>query len=57
MILQWSPSSPDLNQIENLRSVMKIKLYEGGKHYDKKTPDIWEVIKMSEIEAAEVKKK
>ena len=49
--------SPDLYLIKNLQSIVKMKLYEGGKQYNSKT-DLWETIKitMSEIEPAEVKK-
>ena len=56
-IMEWSPSSPDLNPIENLWSVEKMKLYEGGKQYNCRA-DIWEAIKttMLEIKLAEVKK-
>ena len=28
----WSPSSPDLNPTENLWSIIKTELYEGGKN-------------------------
>ena len=56
-IMKWLPSSPDLNLIKNLWSMVKMKLYEGGKQYNNKA-DLWEAIKttMSEIESAEVKK-
>ena len=45
--------SPDLNLIENLWSIVKIKLYEGYKQYNSKT-SMWRAIKitMSEIESA-----
>ena len=35
-IMEWPPSSPDLNLIENLWSIVKIKLYRGEKHYNSK---------------------
>ena len=56
--MEWLPSNPDLNSTENLFSVVKIKLYEGGKQYNSKA-DLGEAIKttMSEIKPAEVKKK
>ena len=57
-IMEWPPSSPDLNPIENLWSIVKLKLLGGGKQYSSKT-DLCKAIKtiMSEIEPAEVKKK
>ena len=57
MIIEWPPLSTDFNLIENLWSLVMIKLYEGGKHYNTKA-DLWEAIKttMLEIEHAEVKK-
>ena len=56
-IIEWKPSSAELNPIENLWSLVKMKLYEGGKQYKSKE-DLWEAIKttMSEVELAEVKK-
>ena len=50
-IMEQPPSSLDLNPIENLWSIVKIKLYEG-------VVDLWEAIKTSrsEIEIDEVKK-
>ena len=42
-VMEWPPSSPDLNPIENLWSIVKRKVYEGGKQYKSKT-DIWEAI-------------
>ena len=56
-IMKCPPSSPDLNTIENLWSIVKMKLYEGVKQYNYKA-DLWEAIKTitSEIELAEVKK-
>ena len=51
------PSCPDLNLIENLWSLVKIRFYKGGKQYSNKS-DQWEAIKtiMLKIESAEVKK-
>ena len=48
--MEWPPSSPDLNPIENLWSVMKMKLYESSKLYNSKV-DQWKAIKstMTEI--------
>ena len=56
-IMEWTPSGLDLNLIKNLLSIVKMKLYEGGKPYNSKA-DLWEPIKttMSEIESVEVKK-
>ena len=34
-VMKWPPSSPDLNPIKRLRSVMKMKLYVGRKQYGK----------------------
>ena len=57
-IMEWSLSSPDLNLIENLWSLVKTKSHEGGKRFNKKT-NLQEAIKttLSEIEPAEAKKK
>ena len=33
-IMEWRVSSPDLNSIENLWSIVKMKLYESGKQYN-----------------------
>ncbi|CAI9717404.1 Hypothetical predicted protein [Octopus vulgaris] len=38
--MEWSPSSPDLNPIENLWSIAKQKLYERGKQYNSKV-ELW----------------
>ena len=56
-IMEWLPSSPELNSIKNLWSIMKMKLYKGGKQYNSKV-DIWNAMKtfIEEIEPAEVKK-
>ena len=40
--MEWSPLSPDLKLIDNLRLILK--LLESGKEYNSK-PDLWEVIK------------
>ena len=49
--------SSDLNPIENPRSFLKIKLYEGSKQYNSKL-DLQEAIKttISEIESTELEK-
>ena len=56
--MEWSSLSPDLNLMENLWSIVKMKLYKGGIQYNSKS-DPWEVIKttMLEMELAEAKKK
>ena len=41
--MEWPPQSPDLNPIENLWSMVKMKLYEGGKQYTSKS-ELWEAI-------------
>ena len=45
-----------LDPNENLQSIVKMRLYEGGKQCNSKA-DLWEAIKttMSEIEPVEVK--
>ena len=55
-IMEWLPSSPYLNLIKNLWSIMKVKLSQGYKQYNSKI-NLWEAIKttMSEIDPAEVK--
>ena len=35
--MEWPPSSPDVNPIKNLWSIVKMKLYEGCQHYNSKT--------------------
>ena len=56
--MERPPASPSLNPIQNLWSVVKMKLHEGGKQYNSKA-DLLKAIKttMSEIELAEVKNK
>ena len=56
-IMEWLPSSSDLNPIENLWSVVKMKLYEDEKQYSSKA-DQSEAIKwtLPIIETAKVKK-
>ena len=46
---EWPQLSPDLNPIENLSSIMKMKLYESLKQYKSKA-DLWEVIKTTVLE-------
>lgn len=36
-IMEWLPSSPDLNLIKNQWSIVKMQLYEGGKQCNRKT--------------------
>jgi transposase len=42
-LMMWPPASPDLNPIENLWSIVKKKIYVGGKQYDNKK-DLWDAI-------------
>ena len=42
-IMVWPPSSPDLNPIENLWSILKRNIYEGGRQYTSKQ-QLWEAI-------------
>lgn len=45
-LMIWPPSSPDLNPIENLWSIIKREIYADGKQYSSKN-DLWKVIKDS----------
>ena len=47
--MEWLPSNPDLNPVEKLWSVVKIKLYERGKQYNNKA-DPWKAIKTTMLE-------
>ena len=51
-LILWPPSSPDLNPIENLWSILKQKIYEGGRQFASKQ-QLWEAILTSckEIQA------
>ena len=42
-LMDWPPSSPDLNCIENLWSIVKKEIYRGNKQYTSKD-DLWKVI-------------
>ena len=52
--MEWPSSNSNLNPIENLQSIEKMKLYEGNKRYNSKA-NLWEEIKttMSENEHTE----
>ena len=55
--MEWPPWSPDLNSIENLWSIVKMKLYVGGKQYNSQA-DLGEAIKtnMTETDPVEERK-
>ncbi len=42
-LMVWPPSYPDLNPIENLWSILKRNIYEGGRQLASK-PQLWEAI-------------
>ena len=54
-LMVWPPSSPDLNPIENLWSIIKQKIYEGGRQFISKQ-QLWDAILTSckEIKAETV---
>ena len=56
-LMGLSPSSPDLNPIENLWSILKQKIYEGGSQFTSKQL-LWEAILTSckDIQAETVQK-
>ncbi|CAI9556623.1 unnamed protein product, partial [Staurois parvus] len=56
-VMVWPPSSPDLNPIENLWSILKQKIYEGGRQFTSKQ-QLWEAILTSckQIQAETVQK-
>ncbi len=41
--MQWPSNSPDLNPMENLRSIIKRKIYSGGRQYNK-LDELWAAI-------------
>ena len=45
-LMTWPSSSPDLNPIENFWSLLKRKLYTGGKQYASKD-ELWDSILQS----------
>ena len=53
----WPPSSPDLSPTENLWSILKQKIYEGGRQF-RSTQQLWEAILTSckEIKAETLQK-
>ncbi|CAI9602155.1 unnamed protein product, partial [Staurois parvus] len=56
-VMVWPPSSPDLNPIENLWSILKQKIYEDGRQFTSKQ-QLWEAILTSckQIPAETVRK-
>lgn len=56
-LIVWPPSSPDLNPIENLCSILKQKVYEGRRQFISKQ-QLWEAILTSceEIQAETLQK-
>ena len=56
-LMVWPPSSPDLNPIENLWSILKQKMYKDGRQFASKQ-QLWEAILTSckEIQAETLQK-
>ena len=56
-IMERPPHSQDLNPIENLWSIVKRKVYEGGRQYNS-TDDRWNAINtaVAEISSDEIKR-
>ena len=50
--MMWPPSSPDLNPTDNLWSILKRKLYEGGRQFASKQ-QLWGPILASSKEMQE----
>ena len=42
-LMVWPPSSPDINPIENVWSILKRKIYEGGRQFTSKQ-QLWEAV-------------
>ena len=55
-IMNWPPQSPDLNPIENLWAVIKMRLYPDAKQYRSKN-ELWDAIKQvcADLKPEEIK--